>query len=253
MAFEAGLQAGAGLEAEVPIFGEIAKFRATVLDVKEELARVGDDPRPAEDAEIEIDGDPVPVEISDDLPFVVGFDGEAEQRIGLGYTDVDGLRAMVRVIDPSGDVITTANDSTATSSTGRATLPTDGRYTIEVEPYDGQTGTAALLLTTPQTDLIDIDGPPVTVAIDRVGDYALLTFDGSEGQRVEFGLANADRLRTQLSLIDPSGDVIGIANNPMTDGSSTEVVLPVEGRYTIDLDPYDGQTGTADVRVVEAS
>lgn len=41
---------------------------------------------------------------------------------------------MVRVIDPSGDVIATANDSTATGSTGRATLPTDGRYTIEVEP-----------------------------------------------------------------------------------------------------------------------
>jgi hypothetical protein len=81
-------------------------------------------------------------------------------------------------------------------------LPDTGTYTIVVDP-GALTGSLTLTLSEPVTDTITIAGPPVLVIIDKPGQDARVTFEGTAGQRVDLGVSEVS-FATGLGAVEVS-------------------------------------------------
>ena len=202
-------------------------------------------------AAVAIDGPPVAAII--DKPGQdarITFQGTAEQRVDLGVSDVSfgaGGRAVdVFIIHPDGTTLT----STLVTSNGRDIhtdpLPDTGTYTIVVDPQDATTVSVTLTLSQPVTGAIAIGGSPLPVIIERPGQNARVTFEGTTEQRVDLGVSDvsfglgAEAL--EVSLVDPVGTTLA-SQFVLRKGRSIHTdPLPHTGTHTIVVDPQDART-----------
>ena len=90
-------------------------------------------------------------------------------------------------------------------------------------------------------------GPPVTVTISTSGDNARLNFTGTAGQRVSVRVTNVSLSSHYevVSVRDPSNVVLQGSGAVTSSGWVETVTLPVNGTYSVYIDPASTATGSS--------
>jgi len=193
------------------------------------------------------------------------FDGVAGQRVTLGVNGVTiGTGyccdvGSVGLYKPDGTaLLSPVGFSTNGVSSATQVLPTTGTYSIVVDPYIGRTGSLNLVLSADLTGSIVINGSPLTLQFDRVGQNANLTFSGTAGQWVSIGITDATVgsvsccSTSTVSILKPDGTtLLAPYQFYSVGGGSPSVQLPVTGTYSLLVDPYNTNLGTATITLSE--
>jgi len=174
------------------------------------------------------------------------FDGTAGQRVSLkvGPSTMSGF---VSLTGPNGvQVISrTAFFSSQTFVDARA-LPATGTYTLAVDPNADATGSATFTLYNVPADAsatLAVGGPPQSLSMLTPGQNGRVTFTGQAGHTVNIALTGVTVLLAYVSVLKPDGTTL-VPNTlagpyPKTIATAT----PVDGTYTIVIDPQGAYTG----------
>ena len=124
-------------------------------------------------------------------------------------------------------------------------LPDTGTYTIVVDP-GALTASLTLTLSEPVTGTITIDGPSAPVIIDKPGQDARLTFEGTAEQRVNLGVSEVSFETgtglVEVSILRPDGTTVATRLLGRAGGDIDTEPLPDTGTYTIVVDPQEAKT-----------
>ncbi|MDX6279090.1 MAG: hypothetical protein QOH03_161, partial [Kribbellaceae bacterium] len=128
-----------------------------------------------------------------------------------------------------------------------------GTYLVELDPRDPVTGTftatakQAADLTTPLT----IDGAAASITTTAAPSHATFTFTGTQGQLVFTTLTAPNKLASGAVMWGPHGQKLTSTDTyyGTTSGYLSAVLLPEDGVYTIDVDPYQFDVGTYTAQV----
>ena len=173
------------------------------------------------------------------------FNGTEGQRVNLGLTGVSIPMTTVAILKPDGSKWESTTVGPSGGSLDPLTaLPETGTYAIAVEPVSNYTGSMTLALSSPVTGTIAIDGASVPVNLNKVGQTARYTFNGTEGQRVNLGLSSVNITSTGVTLLTSDGTIlastaVGTAGGALEDQNP----LPTTGTYTVLIDPVGSYTG----------
>jgi hypothetical protein len=154
----------------------------------------------------------------------------------------------LELLDPAGKRLASGCVINGTGDIEGTVLPADGMYTVMVDPGNRSIGYVhmGLFAAKDETGTLTVNGPPVTAVVVQPGYVQRYQFTGTAGTSVTLEATDAtlpDQC-SPLELLDPSGDQIasGCIINGVGDIDST--ALPVDGTYTIVLDPSGPATGT---------
>ncbi|WP_018608726.1 beta strand repeat-containing protein, partial [Uliginosibacterium gangwonense] len=188
------------------------------------------------------------------------------QNATYTFTGVAGQNAMLNlsgntlvgstylyVYKPDG---TQLNSTNLSYSSGAATsttltlnsLPTDGTYTVRIQPTGGLAGNITLAL---QADLAGVltAGAPVTLNF-AANQNATYTFSGTAGQNLGLAIAGSTLAgQTYVYVYNPDGSRLNYTNLYYSSGAATSTALalsnlPVSGTYTVRIIPGSGATGS---------
>jgi hypothetical protein len=185
----------------------------------------------------------------------VTFDGKAGEKIfvQVPQTTLPSQCDALSLIGPDSAQLANGCLINGTGYIDGTVLPTTGQYTIRLAP-GGPTGTATfrLLRITDKQGSIAPDGATVTAHIDQPGVIARYTFTAQAGQRAYVAIPSStlDSQCGGVRLLGSDGSAVsnGCIINHV--GYIDTVVLPTTGQYTIELDPSDTTTGTANVQLI---
>jgi hypothetical protein len=157
-----------------------------------------------------------------------------------------GCCNFLGIYDPNGTLIGQSGTSLGLDSNWHLTLPATGTYTILIDPYSTTTGSVTLTLSSEiNAGTIVADGSSVTGTINRVGQRARMTFDGTAGQIVSLGVnATLPGCCNFLGIYNPDGSLLDQSGVSLTLDSNWHLTLPATGTYTILIDPYSTTTGS---------
>ena len=191
---------------------------------------------------------------------LVRFDGVAGRRIALNLTNVmigtsTCCSARVSILKPDGSTLVYATPFGTTGGfVDTKTLPLSGTYTILVDPQLTDVGSATLTLYDVPPDVtstITPGGSPVTVTMGPVpGQNALVTFSGTQGQRVSLNMGNvtigtSTCCSARVSITSPDGTTLVYATPVGRNGGFLDTkVLPQTGTYTILVDSQGADLGS---------
>lgn len=193
------------------------------------------------------------------------FDGTAGQVVSVTSTSSTwtscqfGGQYSLTIIRPDASTqVTVSNGCGATTLIDQQILPVTGTYTLMLDPYGANTGSATITLYTvvDVTGPIATDGTGVPVSITTPGQNARLTFTATAGQIVSATSTSSTWTSCQfggqysLTMLKPDGSTLVSVGNAC--GSTTfidHVTAPVSGTYTVKLDPYGANTGSATLAV----
>lgn len=186
----------------------------------------------------------------------ITFEGKAGEHIfvQIPKTTLPTRCGVIDLLGPDNQAIKSGCIINNRGYLDTTALPTAGTFTIRIAP-GGDTGNATvrLLRISPKRGTITPDGQTVRVSIDQPGVTGHYTFDGKAGQRIYIDVPSST-LKSQcgiLRLLGPNGQDVGpggcIINNK---GNLDTTVLPVDGQYTILVDPQDVLIGEAMMRLV---
>jgi len=187
----------------------------------------------------------------------VTFLGVSGRRVSL---DISGVSmgpssccsVKVSILKPNGSLL--AGPVSAGSSGGfldTSTLPTNGTYTIVVDPQGGVTGDASLTLYDVPADTVGsivVGGPAVSVGTSVPGQNAALTFSGTAGQRISLAVGPTC-CSTKISIVKPNSTVLASATFSSFGGFLDATTLPTSGTYTVAIDLQGRVTGDVTVRI----
>jgi hypothetical protein len=131
---------------------------------------------------------------------------------------------------------------------------TSGTYTAEVVNPAGGTGTLQLVGTTRQTAVIN--GPALTLRIDKPGERVLVTFPAVAGKpftvvgRGDDGLVETED-ELNLAVHEPGGRELGMILQPGYDSLpvAMDFVAPATGTYSLEMTADDDTVGTMTVHL----
>lgn len=182
------------------------------------------------------------------------FEGTAGQGIslklsgasypGVSYGNYVGVLSITR---PNGTTLVTATGYTTTGLfTDNQTLPETGTYRILLDVYSTYTGsiTATLYNSTPVTGPITPGGPAVTATTTAPGQNIALTFNGTTGQRVSLQTSNTTIGGGVVSIRRPDNYSLGATVIVGSSRYLDAITLPVNGVYTVYVDPNVELTGS---------
>ncbi|MCG5436401.1 VWD domain-containing protein [Micromonospora foliorum] len=183
----------------------------------------------------------------------LAFDGRAGQKIFLQVTNatLPDRCGLLLLRDPAGEQVASGCVIGGTGYVDGIVLPASGRYVLEVDGTSTDTGSADVRLHDARDEQADTvaDGRAATLTVSRPGAVSRLRFAADAGRRVTVEVTTAtlpDRCGI-LFLTDPDGDpmtsgcIIGGAGRFET-GS-----LPKSGTYTLALDPWADDIGSATI------
>jgi hypothetical protein len=184
------------------------------------------------------------------------FAGQSGQRVSLKLAPVSISSSYVSILKPDGAPL--AGNVYVSSFGGfvdTRTLPATGTYTIVIDPQDTATGSMTLALYEVPADVagtITAGGPAATFATTAPGQNARIAFDGQAGQRISLKLSAVSIANSYVSILKPDGNPLGGNAYVGTSGGFLDTrTLPAAGTYTILLDPQEGATGSATVRLYD--
>ena len=207
----------------------------------------------------------------------VTFTGSAGEHIGIGFTNntfASGCCAVyVTVLRPDGTPLPTDGRFQNQVFTGSSiyndgnvnvpTLPLGGTYTILLHPYNTTGGSVDVTLSDDAAVPIAV-GSSSTVTTSRVGQNGRVTFAGRAGEHVGVGFSNntiagapgyTGCCNVLTEVLKPDGTPLTPGSCCWTgpsiynDGNMNLPTLPVDGDYTIVLDPQSTGIGSVDVTV----
>jgi RHS repeat-associated protein len=146
---------------------------------------------------------------------------------------------------PSGDYLETV------------TLPSNGTYTLTINPEGALTGSVTATVYQVPADVtgtLAIGGQSQNLTIATPGQGGLLTFNGGQGQPVRIAFTNNTIASSCLyglraSIRDPNGATVVGPSTMCINGDSLNAtlplnaMLPMNGLYSVVLDPYGALTG----------
>lgn len=175
------------------------------------------------------------------------FSGTVGDRIAL---NLSGPSGTVAIRNPSDAVLASATPGIFGSFIDPVTLATTGTHAVTADPSEANTGTYTLTLydvPDDSTGTMTINGGAVAVPLTP-GQNGSRTFSGTTGQQVTVRITN-NIANTSVKLLKPDG-------TQMTSGSSiwsafnlTQQTLPVDGTYTVTVNPPGASSGTMNVAV----
>jgi hypothetical protein len=186
------------------------------------------------------------------------FAGTAGQRISLlGTNGMTGQMSLacdvaVKILRPDGTVLAPATCMEQQGFIDTLTLPSNGTYTIAIDPNGHATGSLTLTLfdvPPDATSSIDVGGSTTTGVTVR-GQNARVTFSGISGQRI--AVRGSQGMTGQISLAcDVTASILradgsALAAPACMEGSGfiDAMLLPATETYTILVDPVSWATGS---------
>ncbi|GAB3073020.1 hypothetical protein GCM10027186_30210 [Micromonospora schwarzwaldensis] len=156
--------------------------------------------------------------------------------------------------DPGGREIASGCNVQGVGYVDRVDLTTTGRYALRVTAADGDTGRAAVRVYAPRDSdgTLRPNGPTVTASIVQPGARARYRFTARAGERayVEVPGSTLPDQCSPLELRDPAGQLLSSGCVVNGVGEVDGTLLPVDGTYTVLVDPVERGTGTATLRLV---
>lgn len=180
------------------------------------------------------------------------FSGTAGQRLGIGVSGVtigSCCDLTVWVLKPDGSSLSQTLVGTNGAEVDVPLLPQSGTYTILVDPDSPYTGSATVTLSEDIVEMITTGAGSVSVTMGRMGQNARVSFAGAAGQTLRLGLSavtigSSTCCSASAKVLKPDG---GSLTSILfgTDGKEADVAtLPLEGTYTVFLDPDKLSTGS---------
>jgi hypothetical protein len=172
----------------------------------------------------------------------------------FGSTLPDSCGAFA-LLAPGGRQLATGCLSAGTGFIDTHQLPVDGTYGIIANAGKRSAGEIYVRLITSKSETrsIALNGPTVTVNLNRPGSSAVFRFSGKVGQRIflEMPSTTLPNQCGTLVLRDPSDTRLasGCITNGIGEINSSGIVLPKNGNYTFTIDPANTTTGEATVRL----
>jgi hypothetical protein len=178
------------------------------------------------------------------------FAGTTGQRIALNLTSVTTTQATVTIRNPDG---TTLAGPIAYANTGTfvdpRTLPQNGTYTVFLNPRLLSVGSVTVQAYNVPADTsapVNADGTPTTGTTTVPGQSARFTFSGAALGRVSLSVT-ATEFTGVVSILKPDSTVL--TSRTVTPAAPAGAfidaqVLPVNGPYTILVDPAADATGS---------
>jgi len=178
------------------------------------------------------------------------FEGVAGQRLSLGVSDVSFGNVTgvfeVSILRPHGTTL--ANEVVGgPDDIDMEPLPDTGTYTVVVDP-GALTVNLSLTVSEPVTGITTIDGPSVPITLNRPGQDARLTFEGTAGQRLDLGVSELSFgsgpgfAVVEVSILHPDETTLASRFVTSSGRGIHPDLLPATGTYTIVVDPQDAQT-----------
>jgi hypothetical protein len=186
------------------------------------------------------------------------FNGAAGQRVNL-LTQVSGFTGCVSygvtILPPDGTTKLFDSSTCTTGSiiSGVLTLPVAGSYTILLNPFNLNVGSATFTLYDVPPDAtatITPGGSVVSATTIAPGQAMRLTFNATASQRVslltQVSSSFSDCLSYGVKILQPDGATQVYGDNGCGNGQlySGLLTLPVAGSYTIVLTPFNLNVGT---------
>ncbi|SBT46045.1 pre-peptidase C-terminal domain-containing protein [Micromonospora narathiwatensis] len=204
-------------------------------------------------------GDPVTVTTT--VPgqnAAVTFAGSTGQRVSVKLSGgtYGTYNAAVTLRKPGGGTIVSNGSCGTACFLDTTVLPTDGTYTIVVDPQSTATGAItvqvydvppdATVSTTP-------GGDPVTVTTTVPGQNSVVSFPGTAGQRVLVHLTAGTYGTYNASAIVRKPDGSNLTGSVYCGGSCVfdSTVLPADGTYTILVNPDTSYVGAVTAQVYD--
>lgn len=185
---------------------------------------------------------------------LVTFAGSVGQRVVVEVPSLVALPAAasvpVDVLAPDGARVH-AFRAARGSSTSLPALPTDGTYSLLVDPEGDATLTMSVALhgvASEADPAAGIGGPQVLVRVETPGRTAQVAVEAAAGQRFAVEVLDADLGGATATLVAPGGGT-AVAATAVVPGAWLEPVVVPAGRHVVMLDPPDGATGTVRLRV----
>jgi hypothetical protein len=186
---------------------------------------------------------------------LVVFDGTAGQVVSLGVpqTPASGWDSDITIFRPDGSTAVwqfIGYGSWSQRDLHIASLPATGTYTILVSIRQSYgTGNFTLSLSEDLAPVpLTVGGSPLVLPVNRPAQRTPLTFSGTIGQRLTFGVTTT--LATRVAIVKPDGTPL-ISDWSEFLSTVNLLPLPATGTYTVYLDPYDAATGTMTVTLLE--
>ncbi|MEU8167002.1 VWD domain-containing protein [Micromonospora sp. NPDC049004] len=188
----------------------------------------------------------------------LAFDGRAGQKVFLQVTaaTLPDRCGVLGLRDPAGVEVATGCVIGGQGNVDGFVLPATGRYVLEVDGTSTDTGWADVRLRDAHDEQADTvaDGRAVTLTVGRPGAVSRLRFPADAGRRVTVevtGASLSDRCGILL-LNGPDGATVATGCVIGGSGRFEAGPLPKKGTYTLVLDPWADDTGTATVTVRQA-
>ncbi len=179
------------------------------------------------------------------------FAGTSGQRVSLKVAPTC-CSLKVSIQKPDGTNLVSATSITASGGfIDTKTLPVNGTYTIVVNPQSSALGATTLALYDVPADVTSSmtpGGAAVTLTTTVPGQNAKVTFTGVGGRGIALKLDNVSFGATgtfQVSIKKPDGtDLVAAQSFGVSGGFIDTKTLPVNGTYTILLNPQGAAAGS---------
>ncbi len=176
------------------------------------------------------------------------FDGVAGQRASLKVGPSTLSQAYVSIAKPDGtSFVKNTIFATLGAFIDTQTLPVAGTYTVTIDPLSSTTGSVTLTLYDVPADVagsMTIGGAPQTVGVGTPGQNARVTFDGTAGRAIALKLSSSSISSSYVSILKPDGTALVVNTLVGTTARTITATLPVDGTYTIVVDPQGAATGS---------
>ncbi|HEX6047587.1 MAG TPA: IPT/TIG domain-containing protein [Pyrinomonadaceae bacterium] len=175
------------------------------------------------------------------------FSGTASQRISVNSVSNFTTCWTLSILKPDATQLTSTFSCGGTIFIEPQTLPTTGTYTIVIDPSGNGTGstTTNAYSVTDTTQAITVGGSAVVSPLNTPGQVARLTFTGSTTQRISVKSTSTFTTCWTLSLLKPDATQLASTFSCGTTIFIEPQALPVNGTYTILIDPSGSGTGSA--------
>ncbi len=179
------------------------------------------------------------------------FAGTEGQRVAFAVSGMAGA-ASASVSKPDGTRLFGSTYCPTACAFDTTTLPATGTYTLLVDPSDVRTGPiTASVLEGDVTGSLTVGGEPVRLTTTGPGQRAYWSFTGTAGQNVAFALTDGTFSGAYASVRKPDGTDLLRSTWCMKSCAFETVALPVDGTYTVVIDPTKTSVGSISAQVTE--
>ncbi|WNM26766.1 hypothetical protein RN607_11245 [Demequina capsici] len=170
----------------------------------------------------------------------VVFAGTAGQRISLTFTgSTFGTSSnAVKILRPDGTILSSATLKTTSLYLGVFTLPSDGDYTVVVDPYRNVTGHVTIkVFDVPPNPTYEytVDDAPLAIEAAAPGQYLTITTQLTAGQT--YGFADYGAPGTRSVVIWSDAGTLALSKTFTTTNASATFTAATTGTYTVTVSP----------------